>query len=84
MNKINTFIFVLNDIDSEQYDELLHDFQRTELKYKPLGYIERTAMILLEPIFMPNNNYCNIYINTLNKIMNKWKDYDPYLDEGGI
>ena len=84
MTHIEELTFVVTGLSLNQYKELISDFQNSKILYTEVGLIDGTALITLNEIFMPTIEDCENYINSLNFILNKWKDFEPYFDEGSI
>lgn len=84
MTHIEELTFVVTGLSLNQYKELISDFQNSKILYTEVGLIDGIALITLNEIFMPTIEDCENYINSLNFILNKWKDFEPYFDEGSI
>jgi hypothetical protein len=84
MTHIEELTFVVTGLSLNQYKELIRDFQKSKILYTEVGLIDGIALITLNEIFMPTIEDCENYINSLNFILNKWKDFEPYFDEGSI
>ena len=84
MTHIEELTFVVTGLSLNQYKELIRDFQKSKILYTEVGLIDGIALITLNEIFMPTIEDCENYINSLNFILNKWKDFEPYCDEGSI
>lgn len=84
MIHIKELTFVITGLSLNQYKELINDFKKTNISYQEIGYIDNVGLITLNEKFMPKVDECINYIDSLNYLLNKWKDYEPYFDEGGI
>ena len=84
MTHIEELTFVVTGLSLNQYKELISDFQNSKILYTEVCLIDGIALITLNEIFMPTIEDCENYINSLNFILNKWKDFEPYFDEGSI
>lgn len=82
-NNIAEMTLVVPDIDSNLMNKLELDLQRFGIQYNKIGLIENHGIFTINSIFMPEKKVCIDYVNSLNYLMNKWKDYEPYFDEGG-
>ena len=82
MTHIEELTFVVTGLSLNQYKELISDFQNSKILYTEVGLIDGIALITLNEIFMPTIEDCENYINSLNFILNKWKYFEQYFDEG--
>lgn len=84
MTNIEELTLVVPFIDEIIYFKIKEDLIETKISFTEVGLIEGHGIFTLNEVFMPSKKMTEIYFNGLNEILTKWKDFDPYIDEGGI
>ena len=84
MKNIAELTLVINNINEKQYSEIIEDLKEENINFIPVGYIEQIGIFTITSVIMPSQEYCVQYINSLDNIISKWSEYNPYFDEGGI